>query len=556
VNGHDRDLSEICESVRMGWDTLDRDSVLGVVVNRADPELLDEIIATFERSGDIDVPVWAIPETPLMRQPSLDQLAGALGATRLTGDEDDFQRMVQHVKVAAMSVPNLLDHLDDGTVLLTPGDRHDVMLTAAMTRQSTGYPGIVGVVLTGGLVPDERVLRLLSGVAAGKPIAILTVGADTLETAVAAARVEGAIRAQNGLKIEAGLGLFEDHVDLGALAERIQFTRSEIVTPVMFEYDLIERARAVNARIVLPEGTDDRILRAADRLRRRRVCELVLLGNSDQVRGQIADLGLELDDVPVIDPLQSELLEPFAERYAELRAHKGITLDRSRDIMADASFFGTMMVREGLADGMVSGAAHTTAHTIRPALEFIKTRPGVSTVSSCFLMLLEDRILVYADCAIIPDPDDVQLADIAFASADTARLFGIEPRVAMLSYSTGESGTGADVDKVRRATERVRELHPELPVEGPIQYDAAIDVEVARSKLPGSAVAGHATVFVFPDLNTGNNTYKAVQRSANAVAVGPILQGLNRPVNDLSRGATVTDIVNTVAITVIQAGDR
>ena len=556
LNGHDRDVMEICERVRMGWDAFDRNSVLGLVVNRADPDLLDELNATIARSSDIVVPVWAIPEMPLLTQPSLDQLATAMGATRLTGDENDFHRMVQRVEVAAMSVPNLLDRVGEGTVLLTPGDRHDVMLTAAMTRQSSGYPGVLGLVLTGGLVPDERVLRLLSGVGANKPIAVLSVEADTLESAVAAAGVEGAIRAQDTLKIEAGLGLFEDHVDVGALAERIQFTRSEIVTPVMFEYDLIERARAVGARIVLPEGTDERILRAADRLRRRRVCELVLLGRSDQVRGRIADLGLELDDVPVIDPFRSELLEPFSRRYAELRAHKGITLDRARDIMADASFFGTMMVWEGMADGMVAGAAHTTAHTIRPALEFIRTRPGVSSVSSCFLMLLEDRTLVYADCAIIPDPDDSQLADIAVASADTARLFGLEPRVAMLSYSTGESGTGADVDKVRRATERVRELHPDLPVEGPIQYDAAVDVEVARSKLPGSTVAGRATVFVFPDLNTGNNTYKAVQRSANAVAVGPILQGLNRPVNDLSRGATVTDIVNTVAITAIQAGGR
>ena len=554
VNGHARDVDEICESVRVSWGVLDRDSVLGLVVNRADPELLGEIIATFERSDDITVPVWAIPETPLMSQPSLEQLAGALGATRLAGGEEDFHRTVQQVKVAAMSVPNLLDHIGDGTVLITPGDRHDVMLTAAMTRQSSAYPSVIGVVLTGGLSPDPRVLRLLSGVGAGKPTAMLTVETDTFATAIAAAGVEGAIRPQNTLKIETGLGLFEDHVDLGGLAERIQLARSEVVTPIMFEYDLIERARATNARIVLPEGADDRILRAADRLRRRRVCELVLLGQADQVRSRIDELGLELDDVPVIDPLESELLEPFAERYAELRAHKGTTLDRARDIMADASFFGTMMVREGLADGMVSGAAHTTAHTIRPALEFIKTRPGVSSVSSCFLMLLEDRVLVYADCAIIPDPDAAQLADIAVSSAETARLFGIEPRVAMLSYSTGDSSTGVDVEKVRRATERVRELYPDLPVEGPIQYDAAVDVEVARSKLPSSEVAGHATVFVFPDLNTGNNTYKAVQRSANAVAVGPILQGLNRPVNDLSRGATVSDIVNTVAITAIQAG--
>jgi phosphate acetyltransferase len=283
------------------------------------------------------------------------------------------------------------------------------------------------------------------------------------------------------------------------------------------------------------------------------VCELTLLGPPARVRQRISDLGLDLDDVPIIDPLSSELLEPFAQRYHDLRAHKGITIDRARDIMADVVIFGTMMLYEGQVDGMVSGAAHTTAHTIRPALELIKTRPGTSIVSSVFLMLLADRVLVYGDCAVNPDPDVTQLADIAISSAETASMFGIEPRIAMLSYSTGGSGEGVDVDKVRAATEIVRERRPDLPVEGPIQYDAAIDVEVGQAKLPGSEVAGHATVFVFPDLNTGNNTYKAVQRSAGAVAVGPVLQGLNRPVNDLSRGATVTDIVNTVAITAIQA---
>jgi phosphate acetyltransferase len=326
------------------------------------------------------------------------------------------------------------------------------------------------------------------------------------------------------------------------------------MTPVTFQYELVERARAAHAHIVLPEGTDDRILQAADRIRRRQVCELTLLGPVDAVRNRIAELGLHLDDVAVIDPLDSELTDGFGERYFELRGHKGIDPLRARDIMTDVSYFGTMMVYEGLVDAMVSGAAHTTAHTIRPSLEFIKTRPGISIVSSVFLMLLADRVLVYGDCAVNPDPNAEQLADIAISSADTAAMFGIEPRVAMLSYSTGNSGGGAEVEKVRAATERVRELRPDLMVEGPIQYDAAVDTDVARSKLPNSTVAGHATVFVFPDLNTGNNTYKAVQRSADAVAIGPVLQGLNKPVNDLSRGATVTDIVNTIAITAVQVG--
>ena len=502
-------------------------------------------------------PVWALPEDDALRYPTLAELGDALGAAVLAGEADDLTREVRHVKVAAMSVPNLLDHVEDGTVFITPGDRPDVIVTAALTRHSGAVPSVAGVVLSGGLRPDERVAGLIAGFAGGaKPLPMLVVGGDTFDTATAAAGIEGPITAGNERKIEAALGLFETHVDTAGLAERIQLARSTVVTPVMFQYELIERAKQAAPHLVLPEGTDDRVLEAADRLSRRKVCQLTLLGPEEAVRQRISELGLELGDVPIVDPATSPLFDGFAERYRELRAHRGITLDRARDTMGDVSYFGTMMVHEGIVDGMVSGAAHTTAHTIRPALEFIRTRPDVSIVSSVFLMLLADRVLVYGDCAINPDPNAAQLADIAISSADTAVLFGIEPRVAMLSYSTGASGSGAEVDKVRAATERVRALRPDLMVEGPIQYDAAVDVGVARTKLPGSAVAGQATVFIFPDLNTGNNTYKAVQRSADAVAVGPVLQGLNRPVNDLSRGATITDIVNTVAITAIQAGAR
>jgi phosphate acetyltransferase len=321
----------------------------------------------------------------------------------------------------------------------------------------------------------------------------------------------------------------------------------------MFQYELIRRAKQQRKHIVLPEGMEERILRAAEIVLLRDVCDITLLGNQKEVRQKASAIGLSLDRSSIIDPQTSELLPVFADAYYELRKQKGISREMARDIMTDVSYFGTMMVHRGLADGMVSGSIHTTAHTIRPALEFVKTKPGISIASSVFFMCLADRALVYGDCAIVPDPTSEQLADIAISSAETARGFGIEPRVAMLSYSTGESGSGTDVERVRKATRLVRERRPELKIEGPIQYDAAVDATVAKVKLPGSEVAGHATVFIFPDLNAGNNAYKAVQRAANAVAIGPVLQGLNKPVNDLSRGALVPDIVNTIAITVIQA---
>ena len=366
--------------------------------------------------------------------------------------------------------------------------------------------------------------------------------------------VRGRLTKESTRKIATALSLFDAHVDGEALLDRLALARTEIVTPLMFERQLIDRATADLKHIVLPEGEDDRVLRAADVIVRRGIARLTLLGDPRLVRTKAASLGVDLSEIEVVDPHDEALVDRFARTYHDRRRHRGVELDDARSQVSDVSYFGTLMVELGLADGMVSGATHTTAHTIRPALEVIRTLPGVSTVSSVFFMCLQDRVLVYGDCAVIPDPTAEQLADIAISSSETAASFSIEPRIAMLSYSTGASGSGTDVDKVVRATRLVRERRPELLVEGPIQYDAAIDSAVAHTKLPDSQVAGRATVFVFPDLNTGNNTYKAVQRSANAVAIGPVLQGLRRPVNDLSRGASVRDIVNTVAITSIQAG--
>lgn len=523
-------------------------SILGVVANRADPESLDEVSAAL---SDIGVPVYALPEEPLLVAPTVRALQDACAGKLFSGDPELLDREALGLVVAAMTLRNVLDHLIEGAVVVTPADRSDVLLGVLLAHQSATFPTLAGIVLNGGFDPAPQVVRLIEGL--GTRLPILLTDHDTFDTATRLAAVRGHLSAGATRKIDTALALFERHVDGADLMDRIDVARTDVVTPLMFEHELIDRARADRRHIVLPEGEDERILKAADTLLRRGVADLTLLGDESRVRGRAAGLGLALSDARVVDPATSELRQRLAEEYARLRAHKGMTPDLAYDIMEDVSYFGTMMVQLGLADGMVSGAVHTTAHTIRPSFEVVKTRPGVSIVSSVFFMCLEDRVLVYGDCAVNPDPDATQLADIALSSAETAAEFGVQPRVAMLSYSTGESGEGAEVDKVRAATALVRERRPDLSVEGPIQYDAAVDASVARTKLPGSEVAGRATVFVFPDLNTGNNTYKAVQRSAGAVAVGPVLQGLRRPVNDLSRGATVRDIVNTVAITAIQA---
>lgn len=497
------------------------------------------------------LPGWAVPEDPFLDAPTVRVLMEAVGGRLAFGEEALLAREAGDLLVGAMSFEHLLDRLTDGAVVITPGDRVDILIGLLAAHSASGFPSLAGIILNGGFFPPESTARLVADLDPSLPVIRTELG--TFRTASAASRARGRVTKDAQRKVDTALALFEQSVDGAELLAGLDVPRPEVVTPLMFEYELLSRARADRKHVVLPEGDDDRILRAASTLLGRQVADLTILGDEQRVRARAAELGLDIDAATVLSPHDPEHVELFAAEYVRLRAHKGVTVEEARERVQDVSYFGTMMVHLGLADGMVSGAKHTTAHTIKPSFEIIKTQPGVSVVSSVFLMCLQDRVLVYGDCAVIPDPTAEQLADIAISSAATAAQFGVDQRVAMLSYSTGESGSGADVDKVRRGTALVRERRPDLFVEGPIQYDAAVDASVAASKMPGSDVAGRATVFIFPDLNTGNNTYKAVQRSAGAVAVGPVLQGLNKPVNDLSRGALVQDIVNTVAITAIQA---
>lgn len=547
ISGDGRGSESLAAAARSAYHSLvDLDAtVIAVVANRVAEGLAPD--------PGLPVPMWSIPAVAAIAAPTVAEVAAALDATIVSGGDGALDRDVLDYVVGAAHVPAVLDHLTDGALMITPGDRADLLL-AASAAHAAGNVTLSGLVLTLNERPDPRVVRVIERLNTG--LAMLVVDADSYHTIAAASHIQARLGMGTPRKVEAALGAFEEHVDTAELARMLDVARSSRVTPLMFENDLIDRARAERRHLVLPEGTDERILRATETLLRRGVADLTLLGDPDEINRRARELGVEIGAARLVDPATSELRDGFAERYAELRKKRGVSLDLAYDVVRDVNYFGTLMVAEGLADGMVSGANHTTAATIRPAFEIIKTVPGVSVASSVFFMLLADRVLVYGDCAVNPDPDAAQLADIALSSADTAAAFGIAPRVAMLSYSTGSSGAGADVEKVAAATALVRERRPDLPVEGPIQYDAAVDPAVAATKLPGSDVAGQATVLIFPDLNTGNNTYKAVQRSAGAVAVGPVMQGLRRPVNDLSRGATVKDIVNTVAITAIQAAAR
>ncbi|MFI1915455.1 phosphate acetyltransferase [Nocardia sp. NPDC020380] len=550
VRGAGRSPNELAQVVDLCANELKSEhaKLVAVIANRCEPALLDEDAAALKVGG---VPSWALPEVPLLTAPTMDELCQSIHGRIYSGDPELMQREALEVIVGSMTIEHILERLDEGMAVITPGDRSDVLLALVNAHEAAGFPSLAGIIMNGGMRPEPAIERLMAGLKPKLPIVATNLG--TFETAKAVSQTRGRVRLSSIRKVDTALALMEERVDARELLRQIEVPIPNIVTPQMFEYQLIERARGDRKRIVLPEGDDDRILRAAGRVLQRKIADLTILGDEAAVRGRAAELGVNIESAEVLDPLTCPLRDEFAEEYTRLRAHKGMTVDRAREFMSDISYFGTMMVHMGVADGMVSGAAHTTAHTIRPSFEIIKTQPGVSTVSSVFLMCLADRVLAYGDCAVVPDPTSDQLADIAISSARTASQFGIDPRIAMLSYSTGESGSGADVEKVRAATKLVHDRAPELLVEGPIQYDAAIEPTVAKTKLPNSAVAGQATVFIFPDLNTGNNTYKAVQRSAGAVAIGPVLQGLRKPVNDLSRGALVADIVNTVAITAIQA---
>ncbi|MFD5556692.1 phosphate acetyltransferase [Streptomyces sp. NPDC127068] len=522
--------------------------VLALVVNRVDPKDRE---AVHERlAARLPVPCWVLPDEPALAAPTVAQVTAALGGTVLLGDDSGLARDALDFVIGGAMLPNFLPALTPGCLVVTPGDRADLVI-GALAAHSSGAPPIAGVLLTLGERPPEQILTLAARLAPGTPV--ISVPGNSFPTAAELFGLEGKLNAATPRKAETALGLFERYVDTAELMTRVSAPSSTRVTPMMFEHKLLEQARSDRRRVVLPEGTEERVLRAADVLLRRGVCDLTLLGDVEAIRKKAADLGVDLGDADLVDPQTSELRDRFAARYAELRAHRGVSVELAYDVVADVNYFGTLMVQEGLADGMVSGSVHSTAATIRPAFEIIKTSPGAKIVSSVFFMCLADKVLVYGDCAVNPDPNAEQLADIAIQSAATAEQFGVDPRIAMLSYSTGTSGTGADVDKVREATELVRAQRSDLRIEGPIQYDAAVEPSVAATKLPQSPVAGQASVLIFPDLNTGNNTYKAVQRSAGAIAVGPVLQGLRKPVNDLSRGALVQDIVNTVAITAIQA---
>lgn len=526
--------------------------VMSIVCNKIEPENLQTALEAMREFLPKEVGVFAIPLIETLVNPTLKEILVALNGKVLFGNEF-LDNQTGNFGVGAMQLRNYLNHLKNESLVITPGDRADIILGALQANISSNYPRISGIILTGGLIPEDTILKLIDGLSQIVPI--ISVEEGTFNVANAIGSIKSNIYANSIQKIETSISTFEKHVFFDPLVEQLFNFNPRGITPRMFQYSLVKRAQQIKKHIVLPEGTDERILIAASRLIAMDLVDITLLGEKEIIRRKVDNLGikLDLDKVEIINPTESANFEDYAKTYYELRKHKNVNLDIAKDRMSDVSYFGTMMIYKGHADGMVSGAAHTTQHTIIPALQFIKTKPGVSVVSSVFFMCLEDRVSVFGDCAINPNPSAEELAEIAISSAESSKAFGIEPKIAMLSYSSGTSGKGEDVDRVRSATEIVKQLRPDLKVEGPIQYDAAVDMNIGKSKLPDSEVAGQASVLIFPDLNTGNNTYKAVQRETGALAIGPMLQGLNKPVNDLSRGCTVDDVFNTVILTAIQA---
>ncbi|MBS7253356.1 phosphate acetyltransferase [Flavobacterium branchiicola] len=553
-SGVGKTLEELVDSLYLVYDSfkVKEVEVLSVFANKVQPENIELVTKSLQKSLPANVLVNTIPLISSLNNPTMQEIVNELNAKVLFG-ENYLNNEIGHYSVGAMQLHNYLVHLHDNALVITPGDRSDIILGALQANESANYPTISGIILTGNIVPEESILKLIEGLSAIVPIIAVDGGTYHITNRIGAIRSE--IYANNTHKIETSINTFGKYVEIEALSQRVITFVVEGMTPKMFQYNMVKRAKQHRKHIILPEGNDDRIIMAASRLLDMDVVDISIIGDKKQIESKVTELGLTFDfeKVNIINPKESPLYEDYANTYYELRKAKNVSITMARDLMEDVSYFGTMMVYKGHADGMVSGAAHTTQHTILPALQFIKTKPNSSVVSSVFFMCLEDRVSVFGDCAINPNPTAEQLAEIAISSAESSAAFGIEPKIAMLSYSSGASGKGDEVDKVRTATEIVKQKRPDLKIEGPIQYDAAVDREVGKSKMPDSEVAGQASVLIFPDLNTGNNTYKAVQRETGALAIGPMLQGLNKPVNDLSRGCTVDDIINTVVITAIQA---
>ena len=526
--------------------------ILTVVANKIDPEKEEETKTHLEKSLPKGIITTTIPQNKDLGNPTMKEIFESVGGKVLFG-EHQLSNQVDASIVGAMQLHNCLTRLQKNTLIVTPGDRGDIIIGALQANISKNYPKIAGIVLTGGLEPESTISKLIEGLDTVVPIIAVKTG--TFKTVNNVANTQSRISSDNKEKIALAISMFDKHVDTKTIERKIIAFRTTNITPRMFQYQIVKRAKEHKKHIVLPEADDDRILMAADLLIKQDVVDITILGSKENVEAAARRLNIsfDYDKIKIINIATSDRLEGYAQTLCELRKAKGLSLEMARDLMHDVSYFGTMMVFKGEADGMVSGAAHTTQHTIRPALQFVKTKPGINTVSSVFFMCLPNRVSVFGDCAVNPNPTSEQLADIAISSAETSKMFGIEPKIAMLSYSSGSSGEGEDVDKVRKATEIVRQKRPDLKVEGPIQYDAAVDPSIGKKKMPNSEVAGQASVLIFPDLNTGNNTYKAVQRETGALAIGPMLQGLNKPVNDLSRGCTVDDVFNTVVITAIQA---
>lgn len=556
ASGKDKTLEEFVGRLQMAFDSFKDKGVevLSVIANKVEKQNQALVISELEKYLPSEVIVNAIPTIPILAYPSIKEIVNTLKAKVLFG-ETHINNQAGNFSVGAMQLHNYLLHLKENALVITPGDRADIILGALQANVSDNYPSISGVVLTGGLIPEDSIIKLIKGLSEVVPI--ISVKGGTFSVVNCIGNIKSQIYAENTEKITTSIKNFEKYVKVDALIERLITFKTNGITPRMFQYNLLKKAKSQKKHIVLPEGLDERILRATKRLIDLDVVKITLLGDRKQIEDKLAalDITLDLNKINIINPIESTHFDTYAKTLFELRKHKNVNLAMAKDLMIDVSYFGTMMVYKGDADGMVSGAIHTTQHTIVPALQFIKTKPEASIVSSVFFMLLEDRVSVYGDCAINPNPTSEQLAEIAISSAATSLAFEISPKIAMLSYSSGASGVGEDVERVRRATEIVREKRPDLKVEGPIQYDAAVDIAVGKSKMPDSEVAGQANVFIFPDLNTGNNTYKAVQRETKALAIGPIIQGLNKPVNDLSRGCTTDDIFNTVIVTAIQSQD-